>query len=361
MAITFTSLVFICLLPITASAPVTAVSSLNDTAATMALENLATNKTSRTTSLQITETAATPTNPTSSMASTTEVPLTVITSTTVVRSRQTSNPTKPPTSALSSSTQSQGTGNVSSSQFPLTNSLQSTTLVSISTTSTKTTKVTCTSQVTGGGVVTHSTSLDKTSLTTSAQKSNKPSENKVTNHGKVVAALIGGALVVMMVGFLLIYIKKQKMQKQQVTTTDWAGPSPFLEHGGDSGQVSLRSSNRISLSSFLPQRLSKRLSRLPETDEELEDLTPGTTFGGKHQESSTFCQEVDGTGSNGTAAVDAEKTNTEDGVGTLENSETQINNSLSTKNSGEVSNLNQDNSETVENASTQNNKGLGQP
>lgn len=38
-----------------------------------------------------------------------------------------------------------------------------------------------------------------------------------TNHSKAVAGLIGGALVLMMVGFLVIYIKKQKLQRQQIT------------------------------------------------------------------------------------------------------------------------------------------------
>lgn len=83
----------------------------------------------------------------------------------------------------------------------------------------------------------------------------------------------------MVIGFLVIYIKKRKLQKQQISTTNWAGPTPFLESGADNGQVTLRSSNRISISSFLPQRLSKRLSLLPEVGEEMEDITVGSTFG----------------------------------------------------------------------------------
>ncbi|XP_033971829.1 mucin-5AC isoform X2 [Trematomus bernacchii] len=127
-------------------------------------------------------------------------------------------------------------------------------------------------------------------------------------HGKAVAGLIGGALVFMMVGFLVILIKKRKLQKQQITTRDWAGPSPFLEDGADNGQVTLRSSNRISLSSFLPERLSKRLSLLQETDEELKDMTQGTTFGNK---GSTFGREGDGNDvqeSNGVAVPEIEST-----------------------------------------------------
>lgn len=103
-----------------------------------------------------------------------------------------------------------------------------------------------------------------------------------TNHSKAVAGLVSGALVLMMVGFLLMYIKKQKLQRQQITTRDWVGPSPFQEGGADNGQATLRSSHRIPLSSFLPQRLSKRMSMLPEKDEESEDMTSVTTFGDKH-------------------------------------------------------------------------------
>lgn len=87
--------------------------------------------------------------------------------------------------------------------------------------------------------------------------------------------------MLMMIGFLVIYVKKQKLQKQQISTTNWAGPTPFLESGADDSHVTLRSSNRISISSFLPQRLSKRLSLLPEIGEEMEDITAGSTFGEK--------------------------------------------------------------------------------
>lgn len=150
----------------------------------------------------------------------------------------------------------------------------------------------------------------------------------------------------MMVGFLVIYIKKRKLQRQQITTKDWAGPSPFLEGGADNGQVTLRPSNRISLSSFLPQRLSKRLSLLPETDEELEDMTPGT-FGDKHQEA-LFAQEVAGNDeqeSNGSPVV-PEMKSTGDAPETVENSvsgsSSQTNEPLSTYNNSNVTNLSED-------------------
>ncbi|XP_029985821.1 cell wall integrity and stress response component 3-like [Sphaeramia orbicularis] len=113
------------------------------------------------------------------------------------------------------------------------------------------------------------------------KKQDPPGKKQDTKNGKIVAGLIGGALVLMMIGFLVIYIKKRKLQKQQISTTNWAGPTPFLESGADNSQVTLRSSNRISISSFLPQRLSKRLSLLPEVGEEMEDITAGSTFGEK--------------------------------------------------------------------------------
>ncbi|XP_075993780.1 ecotropic viral integration site 2B [Genypterus blacodes] len=151
-----------------------------------------------------------------------------------------------------------------------------------------------TGQVTGGAA-TVKTSSYKTSMTTTkmwsiptAKKSPPNSGHdknsyKGENHGKVVTWIIGGALVFLIVGILVIYVKKQKIKKEQVATKDWAGPSPFLEGGaGSDGQVELRSSNRISLSSFLPMRLSRRLSMLQETEEELEDIN-NTTFGDKHE------------------------------------------------------------------------------
>ncbi|XP_071378313.1 protein EVI2B-like [Centroberyx affinis] len=155
--------------------------------------------------------------------------------------------------------------------------------------------------------------------TTKAKKKPKPplkpdekaEPNKGKSHGTAVAWIIGGALVLMMIGFLVIYVKKRKLQKQQINTRDWAGPSPFLDSGTDGDdQVELRSSNRISLSSFLPQRLSRRLSLLQETDEELEDIKPSSTFGDNHP-GSTFGKEVAGDelqARNATAAVVPEKT-----------------------------------------------------
>lgn len=121
-------------------------------------------------------------------------------------------------------------------------------------------------------------------------KPRSPQGKNGPNHGKIVAGLIGAALIVMMLGFLLIFIKKRRIQKQQITTTDWAGPSPFLDNAAEISMSNQMSSNQISLRSFLPQRLSA-----------LQEMTGDTTFAEKHQ-GITFGQEVqssDGQESNG--------------------------------------------------------------
>uniref|UniRef100_A0A3B4TWK6 Uncharacterized protein n=1 Tax=Seriola dumerili TaxID=41447 RepID=A0A3B4TWK6_SERDU len=212
----------------------------------------------------------------------------------IVGAKQPTTTTRVPP-ILSSSTQSPDTG--SDRMTPASTQL----ILTVTTSAKPAVKSTSTSPVTGGDA-THPTGSYKTSLKRQDPPKEKP--NRGVSHGKAVAWIIGGALVLMMVGFLVIFIKKRKLQKQQITTTDWAGPSPFLEDGADNGFVTPRSSNRISLSSFLPQRLSKRLSLLPETEEELDDMTPGTTFGEKRQ-GNTSGQQVDGRTvpeSNGTAA-----------------------------------------------------------
>ncbi|XP_029372565.1 cell wall protein DAN4 [Echeneis naucrates] len=144
----------------------------------------------------------------------------------------------------------------------------------------------------------------------------KDLSKKGRNHSEAVAGIIGGALALMMLGFLVIFIKKRKLQKQQITTTEWAGPSPFLAGGSEDGHITVRSSNQISLSTFLPQRLSKRFSLISEADKELEDMTEGTTFGDKHQ-------QVDGDNALGSigAAAPPEMKNTEDIPEMVENSE----------------------------------------
>uniref|UniRef100_A0A8C9ZPU9 Uncharacterized protein n=1 Tax=Sander lucioperca TaxID=283035 RepID=A0A8C9ZPU9_SANLU len=387
MTIDFVSLIYIWLLPLTASSAVTSGQN-NDFTSVMIGPQVTRNKfthdqltTQEASSLnplldvsgrKITQSITVDVNRTEekaptnevSMKSTTEIQFKVtISATTVVTSHGSisTTATRVP-SILSISTQNQLTSDKTT--HPPTRPTQSANLISTTTTSTKPVenKSTSTSPVTVGDA-TQSTGSYKTTIATTktpfihitkAKERQDPPEkksNKEKYHSKAVAGLIGGALILMMVGFLIIYIKKQMLQRQQITTRDWAGPSPFLEGGADNGQVTLRSSNQISLSSFLPHRLSKRLSLLPETNEKLEDMTQGTTFGDKHQ-GSTFGQEVDGNDVQetfGTAVVVSEIKSTEDVPETVENSilatssQTEEN-PLYTYNNLEVANHSQDHS-----------------
>ncbi|XP_029302500.1 putative GPI-anchored protein pfl2 [Cottoperca gobio] len=280
------------------------------------------------------QTAATPTNSSSSqlnsstvgMKSNTETQSRVTTTATTVVTSHASFSTTTTPSMLSSSTQRQFTSDIMTRSSQSTNSI-STTITSTEPVENKSTS----SSLVRGGDATQSTGLYKTLMSTintpiihitKAKERPDPQEkngksDKGTSHSRAVAGLIGGALVLMMVGFLVIYIKKRKLQRQKITTGDWAGLSPFLEGGA----VTLRSSNQISLSSFLPQRLSKRLSFLPETENELEEMIPGNTFGNK-QQGTTFGQEVAGNDvheSNWTAVVvpEIKSTDTPETVQTL--------------------------------------------
>ncbi|XP_036929520.1 cell wall protein DAN4 [Acanthopagrus latus] len=277
-------------------------------------------------------------------------------------------------SILRSSTPSQDTGKTVASQFtidklpyPSTGLTQPTDLILTTTTSTKTDehKSTSTSPATG----LYTTKKPFIHSTKAKKRQDSPYVNR-TNHSKAVAGLIGGALVLMTVGFLLIYVKKRKLQRQQIKTTDWAGPSPFLESGADNGQVTLRSSNRISFSSFLPLRLSKRLSLLPETDEELKDIRLGTTFGDEHGKGMSGQEEDgnDGQDSNRSAVVVIESTGEapETDINSVSLSSSQTTDSLCKNNNVEVINLSgahpanpSTSSGAVENA--QLNDSLGQP
>ncbi|XP_041850219.1 protein EVI2B [Melanotaenia boesemani] len=296
-------------------------------------------------SLMNTQTAGTPignrSHDSNDSLGTTTVKSETISTPTMFPTHEASNPTTPPTvpPMVSNPSQTQSTGKISTSRVSRdeTTSRSSPPTQSIPT-STVTASIkpkdqaTSTHPVTGGDAARPSTTI------THITKPIKDHSDNTSNHSKIVAGLIGGALSLMMVGFLVIYIKKRQFQKQQ-TTTDWAGPSPFLS-GEDNSQVTLRSSNRISLSSFLPQRLSKRLSLLPEMDKELQDMTPSKTFEGKHQEN-TFGQAVDG--------KDAQAKNGSPAV-TQENGISETNNVQQTNNS-EAANLSQGEPEQPSNPS----------
>lgn len=270
----------------------------------------------------------------------------VMTSLPIVVTSQVSTQTTRLPSMPMTSVQSQSTGQPS--QFtseeishPSTHPTWSTTFISTLTMSTKPAENKVTSENPG---TMQSTGLYKTSLTTTKKPFIHTRVKTGAIHGNIVAGIIGGAIIMMMVGFLAIYFRKRKLHKQQMSTTEWAGPSPFLEGGANNGQVALRSSNQISLSSFLPQRLSKRFSLLPEADEELEDITPATTFDNGHQKAS-FAQDVaenDEKKSNGTAVGVPEIKATEDTPETVGNLVSESSDKpLSINNDSKVTNLSQ--------------------
>lgn len=259
-------------------------------------------------------------------------------------------------STVSSSTQSHASQDtekmptISTSNMTTQSSTSPNTPSSISFTRPMSTESQSTSSVTNtDGLL--STGVSKTSKATTQKPlihttnvKDKPDNQKMTSSdGKVVAGIIGGALILMMVGFLVIFVKKRNLRRQQITTSDWAGPSPFLDGGSNNSSVTLRSSQRISLSSFLPQRLSRRLSLLQETEEEMEDMTPVSTFGNQEH---TLGQEVDGDVKerNGTAVIKDETRNTEDtskAAGESE-SESQTKDLLTTNNNSEDAKTSQD-------------------
>uniref|UniRef100_A0A8C7X8D0 Uncharacterized protein n=1 Tax=Oryzias sinensis TaxID=183150 RepID=A0A8C7X8D0_9TELE len=192
-------------------------------------------------------------------------------------------PTAPPMQSTSTNTQDAetsptsqiSTSNTTSSRTPLSEIFTSHLTTSVKTEDSNSTSTQATAS-TKTLLPYRTTTFRSSSQTT---KRAKLQEKKESNSGQIVAGLIGGALALMMAGFLAIYIKKRRIQKQQTMVTDWAGPSPFLQDEGDGGQVTKRPANRISIASFLPHRLSKRLSLLHDMDQELKDMAPAVTFG----------------------------------------------------------------------------------
>lgn len=127
------------------------------------------------------------------------------------------------------------------------------------------------------------------SVTTTTSKSPTNESNKESHPGRIVAFLIGTILCLMLIAFVVIMFKNRQKKKKQKENPDWAGPSPFIEadinpqprSNNEDGSFHNHEFKRISLHSFLPQRLSKRLSMLSPTEEEipLEDTQMSSTFG----------------------------------------------------------------------------------
>ncbi|XP_027003945.1 protein EVI2B [Tachysurus fulvidraco] len=120
----------------------------------------------------------------------------------------------------------------------------------------------------------------------------KDDQNNKNHPGFIVASLIGSILFVMFIAFVVVLLRNRQMKKKKLENTDWAGPSPFIDGDNlpninEDGSFHSRESKRISLNSFLPQRLSKRFSMLSPTDEEvpLEDIQVSSTFGQQNVQS----------------------------------------------------------------------------
>ncbi|KAF4086114.1 hypothetical protein AMELA_G00102590 [Ameiurus melas] len=137
---------------------------------------------------------------------------------------------------------------------------------------------------------THTTQTDNSKTTIWGSTIN--GHDKKSHPGHIVASLIGSILFLMFVAFVVVLIRNRQMKKKQMENSDWAGPSPFIEGDihpnlptiNEDGSFHNQGSKRISLYSFLPQRLSKRLSMLNPTDEEvpLEYTQASSTFGQCH-------------------------------------------------------------------------------
>ncbi|XP_036391945.1 proline-rich receptor-like protein kinase PERK10 [Megalops cyprinoides] len=130
-----------------------------------------------------------------------------------------------------------------------------------------------------------------TSTTTRRQPppATKPKEQKQSGAGRAVGIIVGMTLILMLLAIVFILLRKRRTQRRQLNDPTWAGPSPFLDGGAqpqlpagdDEGGDLLKDSKRISLVGILPRRLSKRLSLLKESDEEvlMGEIPSGSTFG----------------------------------------------------------------------------------
>ncbi|XP_067307804.1 protein EVI2B [Pseudorasbora parva] len=182
----------------------------------------------------------------------------------------------------------------------------------------------------------------KTLMTTKkkpAKKINPPSEdNQKANPGPAVAAVVGTTFVLMFIAIIVILVRKRKMQKKRLENPEWAGPSPFLDGDvqpnlpstDESETIKRQGFNQVSISRYLPQRLSKHLAFERNTSEEvlMEDILQGTTFGRQNPD------EVQTPNKNPTVAQDSteeEKNEIRDGPASVDSLDTKTSASESAK------------------------------
>ncbi|XP_067222205.1 protein EVI2B [Chanodichthys erythropterus] len=133
------------------------------------------------------------------------------------------------------------------------------------------------------------TKLMSTEKTTKKQISPPSNGTQQANPGPAVAAVIGTTFVLMFIVILFILLRKRKMQRKRLENPEWAGPSPFLDgdvqpnlpNTDESETINRQSFNQVSISRYLPQRLSKHLTLGRNTSEEvlMGDILQGSTFG----------------------------------------------------------------------------------
>ncbi|XP_058269103.1 protein EVI2B [Hemibagrus wyckioides] len=179
---------------------------------------------------------------------------------------------------------------------------------------------TATFEITTKGMISESKPypIPNTETTLTTQRDNIKTTIKISHiggknkhPGTIVASLIGSILFLMFIAFLAVLARNRRIKKKKMENTDWAGPSPFIDgethpnlpNVSEDGPFNHRDSRRISLNSFLPQRLSKRFSMLSPMEEEvpLENIQVSSTFGhhndqplnGKEQETPDQTQTHD--------------------------------------------------------------------
>ncbi|XP_048015898.1 protein EVI2B [Megalobrama amblycephala] len=130
--------------------------------------------------------------------------------------------------------------------------------------------------------------LMTTEKTTKKQIYTPSNDTQQANPGAAVAAVIGTTFVLMFIAIIFILLRKRKMQKKRLENPEWAGPSPFLDgdvqpnlpNMDESETITRQGFNQVSISRYLPQRLSKHLTLGRNTSEEvlMGDILQGSTF-----------------------------------------------------------------------------------
>lgn len=134
-----------------------------------------------------------------------------------------------------------------------------------------------------------SSMIKPTKKLTTTEKTTKKQIYQQANPGPAVASVIGITFVLMFIAIILILLRKRKLQRKRLENPEWAGPSPFLDgdvqpnmaNMDESENINRHGFNQVSISRYLPQRLSKHLTLGRNTSEEvlMGDILQVSTFG----------------------------------------------------------------------------------